>query len=96
MRSIFLLPTLGKIFDKVIYNQLLDHLITTSFLTDKQFGFRARHGTEHLVTKLTDIAFKAIDKNRVTIIVTLDLKRAFPSVNRVLLIEKLNSLGIET
>lgn len=54
MRSIFLIPTLAKILDRILYNQLLCHLNAKKYFSDNQFGFRARHGTEHLA--LTDIA----------------------------------------
>ena len=54
---------------------------TVDRLYSKQFGFRKNHSTEtaiiELVTKLTD----AIDKNKFTAGIFLDLSKAFDTVN---------------
>ena len=42
-RPICLLPTLSKIFERVIYNQLYNYFVDNSLLTEHQFGFRAKH-----------------------------------------------------
>lgn len=96
LRAIFVLPELTKIFERIIYNQLLQYLVSTTFFNPNQFGFRSQHSTEHVLLLVTDMAFRALDKKEVCIVVSLDLKRAFPSVNRKLLLRKLADIGIDT
>jgi len=48
------------------------------------------------VTAIVDDAYRAINVGKVLCIVSLDLKKAFPSVARVLLLEKLKKACIET
>ena len=54
-RPISLLPTLSKIFERVIYNQLYNYFVDNSLLTEHQFGFRAKHSTELATIRLPGI-----------------------------------------
>ena len=60
----------------------------------QQFGFRKNHSTEtaiiDLVAKLTD----AIEKNKFTAGIFLDLSKAFDTVNHSIIITKLHHYGI--
>lgn len=82
IRPIFLLPELAKLFERVIYNQPPNLQNTSKFFNNCQFGFRASHGTEHVIMIITETALKVLNEKKICIIVTLDLRRAFPSVNR--------------
>ena len=62
-RPISLLPTLSKIFERVIYNQLYNYFVDNSLLTEHQFGFRAKHSTELATIRLVDYINKEMDKN---------------------------------
>jgi len=95
MRAIATTPFLGKLFEKIIFNQTSEYLNLTSFFSSSQYGFRKGHSTEHLLIKITDLAFKAIDTDKILIVVALDLKKAFPSVSRKLLLMKLAEAGID-
>ena len=61
-RPISLLPTLSKIFERVIYNQLYNYFVDNSLLTEQQFGFRAKHSTELATIRLVDYINKEMDK----------------------------------
>jgi hypothetical protein len=44
-RPISLLPAFCKVFKKVLYVRMYQHLINNNILTDEQFGFRTRSST---------------------------------------------------
>jgi len=46
-RPISLLPVFSKIFEKVIYKRLFDHLNSNVILNKHQFGFRSKVSTEN-------------------------------------------------
>jgi len=77
-----------------MYNRLISFIQKHDILYSKQFGFRKNHSTEtaiiELVTKLTD----AIDKNKFTAGIFLDLSKAFDTVNHLIIITKLQHYGI--
>jgi hypothetical protein len=39
-RPISILTSLSKILEKVIYNRLLEHILSNNILAKEQFGFR--------------------------------------------------------
>ena len=44
-RSISLLPVLSKIFEKIMYNRLINILDKNDMINEKQLGFRSEHST---------------------------------------------------
>ena len=44
-RPIFLLPAFSKVFEKVLYERIYQHLINNNILVDEQFGFRTKSTT---------------------------------------------------
>jgi hypothetical protein len=54
LRPISLLPTTGKLFEKVILKLLQQHIDEKGLLNASQFGFRTRHSTTLQCMRLTD------------------------------------------
>ena len=44
-RPISLLPAFSKVFEKVLYVRMYQHLIDNNILVDEQFGFRTKSST---------------------------------------------------
>lgn len=44
-RPISILPVISKIYEKILYEQLIEYLDTENILSDHQFGFRRQHST---------------------------------------------------
>ena len=63
-------------------------------LSQSQFGFRLKRSTSTALIAFTDQVLESMDKGCVTGTVFLDLRKAFDTVDHLLLINKLRSLGV--
>ena len=90
-RPISLLPILGKMFEKVLFDSLYDYFINNNLLTPCQSGFIKG---DSCVNQLLAIAHE-IHKNLDAIGVFLDMSKAFDKVWHNGLICKLQSCGIQ-
>ena len=93
-RPICLLPVLSKVAEKLAYSQLNHHLLQKKRLTCHQSGNRKHHSTETLSLLVTNYIFKAIDNKQVTVMVLIDLSKAFDSICHRRLLCKIQQLGI--
>ena len=53
-RLISLLPTLSKVLEKIVYNQLFAYFSDKELFYPSQYGFRRGHSTEFATTELID------------------------------------------
>ena len=60
-----------------------------------QSGNRKQHSTETALIQVTDELLKAIDEKSVSLLVLLDMSKAFDSLNHELLLDKLFRLGLK-
>ena len=76
--------------------QMVQYLEETEQLSQFQCGFRKHHSTQDAVTYFTDWIRKGIDKGCFTgaVLVIDRMRKAFDSVDHLLLLEKLVKLGI--
>ena len=79
-RPISVLQVLPKVFERVVHNQLYDHLVNHNTLSLYQFGFRKNHSTAQAVIYYTDCIRKHMDKGQLTVSLYLDLRKAFDTV----------------
>ena len=91
-RPVSLLSSLSKICDKVVLNQFTDYLLKHKVLTKHQSGNRKWRSTETLNIAVTDTLLEAIDKKQLSIIIFLDLSKAFDSVQHNILLNKIMDL----
>ena len=94
-RPISLLPTVSKVFEKVIYIQLYEYFKQNNLFYDNQYGFRTGHSTEMAALELIDRLYQAMDNGTVPFCIYLDLSKAFDTLNHDILLEKLCYYGIQ-
>ena len=94
-RPISLLPLCGKIFEKLIYNNLFSYIYKNNFISDKQSGYKKRDSTIKQLISITYEIYKAFDENHELRAVFLDISRAFDRVWHEGLLFKLRQIGIE-
>ncbi len=90
-RPISNLPFIGKIIEKVVFNQLNNYLNSNGYLDNFQSGFRVHHSTETALIKIiNDIRFNS-DSGKISVLVLLDLSAAFDTVDHNILLERLET-----
>ena len=94
-RPISLLPLCGKIFEKLIHNNLYSYVYTNKFISEKQSGYKKGDSTVKQLLSITNEIYKAFDNDKEVRAVFLDISRAFDRVWHEGLIFKLAQLGIE-
>lgn len=89
---------LSKVFERVVANQVMKYLEDNELLDNYQSGFRKHHGTQPALLKLVDDISKAMDNNKLTLLVLFDLTKAFDYVDHKVILRTLVELGfsIET
>ena len=92
-RPISLLSNLNKIFEKIIYKRIYNFIEKNECLYSLQFGFRAKHSTTHALINITEKIRSALDQNKVSCGIFVDLQKAFDTVNHEILLFKLNYYG---
>ena len=77
-----------------MYKKLVIYIEKHKVLYDKQYGFWKNHSTEMAIVNLTIKLTDAMDKNKLTVGIFLDLSKAFDTVDHSIIIAKLNHYGI--
>ena len=91
-RPISLLSTVSKLFEKLILKLISPSLPTVQH----QHGFKPKHSTTTLLTDLTQDILSGFNENPPlrTVMVAIDINKAFDTVPRHLLIEKIRRLNL--
>lgn len=93
-RPINLSSVLAKILERCVKNQLCKYVYEQNILSDNQFGFRSDKKINDDLFNLTNEIHKIIGANRKTLLIFIDLAKAFDVIDRSLLIKKLKLIGV--
>jgi exonuclease III len=93
LRPINILPLFEKIFEIVLQKQIMAYVDKYSILYDMQSGFREKHSCESAIQFILNSWRNSAEEGKITIAVFLDFKRAFETIDRSLLLEKLKKYG---
>lgn len=94
-RPVNTLPTVEKILEKVIYGQLERHIRENNILSKFQSGFREKYSCETALQCVITEWKECRDRGDAVVVVFLDLRRAFETIDRERLIDKLCAYGIK-
>ena len=93
-RQIALLPSVSKIFENVMLDQISNYFINNNLLSMQQYGFRAKHSTEFAALNLVDHLTNKLDTGLISSNIYIDLSKAFDTLIHDILLNKLNYYGV--
>lgn len=92
-RPISILPLISKVIEKVMKVRVLEYFEKYKIIYDKQFGFRSGYSTSDAVVEFVDRCASSLDNKKFTVAVFLDLSKAFDTVNKDIMVRKLERVG---
>lgn len=93
-RPISILPTISKVFEKIIFKRLYSFFEKYSILSENQFGFRPKHSTIDAIIQFTNQIQEGFKNKETSIGLFCDLSKAFDTIDHNILINKLHHYGI--
>ena len=94
-RPVSLLPIISKILERAVYNQLVKYLEENGILHQSHHGFRKGHSTTTALLEMHSTWVEAVEADKITAVIMLDLSAAFDLVDKEILIRKLELYGFE-
>ena len=93
-RPISLQPIIGKLLERLIHQNILQHLRINNILTPRQFGFLPQSSTSDALTTALHDWYLTLEKRKDIAVALFDLTKAFDRVPHGPLLLKLRSVGI--
>ena len=84
----------SEIFEKFIYQRLIDHLNNNAILNEHQYGFRNNVLTDSASFTLLNEILTALNNKQMVGGIFCDLHKAFHCINHALILEKLKFYGV--
>ena len=94
-RPIALLPSISKIFDYAILEQLSKYFLQNELFAPQRFGFCEKHSTELAALNLVDYLTYQLDTGKIPANIYIDLFKAFHTLSYSILLHKLSYYGVK-
>ncbi len=91
-RPISLCNNLGKILDKIIFQTFYDYLEKNNLLNENNYGFKRKSSCQHNLSMMLHTVYDNLDKNCDSLILFLDVVKAFDKVDHNILLQKINCI----
>ena len=90
-RPVSNLPVISKLLERVVLDQLSEHLEKNNLHATEQSGYRKNHSCETLLVKMMDDILGDIDSGKIVVVVLLDLSAAFDTIDHEILLNRLKT-----
>ena len=89
-RPISVTPTLAKIFERLLLQQMLEHVEKYEIINNNQFGFLKIKSSNDTVISLTESVNSLLEENETAVSIFLD----FNSISHKIFLEKLQNIDL--
>ena len=79
---------ISKLIERVVASRLHSHMITNDLDEEYQSSYRKLHSTETALVSVHDDILRAIDDNKCILLIMLDLRAAFDTVDHEILLRR--------
>ncbi|KAK9877311.1 hypothetical protein WA026_017703 [Henosepilachna vigintioctopunctata] len=93
-RPVALLSNVGKIFERIIFDKMINFFEKNRVIVEHQYGFRKKKSTINAIYQALVTIIKSLNQNQITAALCLDLSKAFDRVVHEILLAKLEKNGI--
>ena len=93
-RPVSLLSVVGKVFEKLVNNRIVQHLEKCGLFSDFQYAFRSSRSTADLLTVISDRIARAFKRSGANQAVAVDISKAFDRVWHAGLLHKLKEFQV--
>lgn len=90
-RPIAILSFFSKVFEKLLYQQIITYIEENQLMSNKQSGFRSKHSCVTALVDVTENIRSELDDGKINFLVLLDHSKAFDTVNHQILYIKLKN-----
>jgi exonuclease III len=93
-RPISVLTLAGKIIESLVQKRLSTFINSRQILYSYQSAYRSNHSCEMALNETLAKIYTELDHGREAVVIFLDLKKAFDTIDRTILLRKLDRYGI--
>ena len=94
-RPISNLSEVSKLTERAVHDQVYDYLVLNDLLHPDHHGFIKHHSTSTALQQLVDLWLNAVDQDKLSAAVLLDLSAGFDVIDHDTLLKKLEKYGFD-